>query len=72
MQFFQNGWIYFEILRGSYGLPQAGRLAYDLLHTPLEKAGYHEAATIPGLWRFKCCPVLFVFIVYDFGIKYVG
>ena len=21
MQLFQNGWIYFEILRGSYGLP---------------------------------------------------
>ena len=36
----QNGWIYFEILRGCYGLPQSGQLANDLLRTPLEKAGY--------------------------------
>ena len=26
-----NGWIYFEIFRGCYGLPQAGILANDLL-----------------------------------------
>ena len=37
----QNGWIYFEILRGFYGLPQSGRLANDLLHTHLDKAGYY-------------------------------
>ena len=29
----QNGWIYFEILRGCYGLPQSGRLANDFLRT---------------------------------------
>ncbi len=27
----RDGWIYFEICRGCYGLPQAGILAYDLL-----------------------------------------
>ena len=26
-----NLWIYFEIVRGCYGLPQSGRLANDLL-----------------------------------------
>ncbi len=26
-----NGWIYFEIFQGCYGLPQAGILANDLL-----------------------------------------
>ncbi len=31
-----NGWIYFEILRGCYGLPQAGILANNLLHGRLE------------------------------------
>ena len=35
----QNGWIYFESLRGCYGLPQSGRLSNDLLHTHLEKEG---------------------------------
>ena len=32
----QNGWIYFEIIRGSYGLPQLVRLSNDLLRTRLE------------------------------------
>ena len=68
----QNGWIYFEILRGCYGLPQWGRLANDLLHTRLEKAGYYEAATTPGLWSHKWRPIQFVLIVDDLGIKYVG
>ena len=31
-QLAQNRWIYFEILRGFYGLPQSGRLVNDLLH----------------------------------------
>ena len=33
----QNGWIYFEILRGCYGLPQSGPLNNDLLCTSLEQ-----------------------------------
>ena len=43
-----------------------------LLRTRLEKAGYYEAATIPGLWSHKWRPIQFVLIVDDFGIKYVG
>ena len=68
----QNGWIYFEILRGCYGFPQSGRLANNLLRTPLKKAGYYEAATTPGLWIHKWRSIRFVLIVDDFGIKYVG
>ncbi len=34
-----NGWIYFEIWCGCYGLPQAGILANNLLHGGLEKGG---------------------------------
>ena len=45
----QNGWIYFEILRGCYDLTQSGWLPNDILHTSLEKAGYYEAATTPVL-----------------------
>jgi hypothetical protein len=29
----KNGWIYFEICRGCYGLPQAGILANNLLRS---------------------------------------
>ena len=38
-QLVHNGWIYFEILRGCYGLLQSGRLANDLLNMRLKKAG---------------------------------
>ena len=68
----QNGWIYFEILRGCYGLPQSGRLANDLLRTRLEKADYCEAATTPGLWCHMWRPIQFFLLVDDFGIEYVG
>ena len=68
----RNGWIYFEILCGCYGLPQSGRLANELLCTRLEKAGYYEAATTPGICIHKWSPIQFVFIVDDFGIEYVG
>ena len=67
-----NGWVYYEVVRGCYGLPQAGKLANDLLRKRLDKAGYYEAATTPGLWRHKWRPVQFVLIVDDFGVEYVG
>ena len=57
----QNGWVYFEILRRCYVLPQSGRLANDLLCTRLEKADYYEAATTPGLWCHNWRPIQFVY-----------
>ena len=68
----KNSWIYFEILRGCYGLPQSVRLANDLLRTRLEKAGYYEAATTSVLWSHKWSPIQFVLLVDNFGIEYVG
>ena len=44
-----NGWIYFEITKGCYGLSQACIRANTLLRTRLNKAGYHETTTMPGL-----------------------
>ncbi len=49
----RNGWIYFEIRQGCYGLPQSGILANNLLHSCLELEGYSEAASTPGLWHHK-------------------
>ena len=72
MQLVQNGWIYFEILRGCYVLLQSGRLANDLLHTRLEKEGYYKSSTTTGLWQHKWRPIQFFLIVDDFGIEYVG
>ena len=67
-----NGWIHFEILKGVYGLPQAGRLANDLLRQRLNHDGYNETTTTPGLWKHKSRPIIFVLTVDDFAIQYVG
>jgi hypothetical protein len=47
----RDGWIYFEIRQGCYGLPQAGILANNLLRSHLKAEGFYEAASIPGLWH---------------------
>ena len=67
-----QGWIYFEIRRGCYGLPQSGMLANRQLRERLEKEGYCEARTTPGLWRHKWRPIQFCLVVDDFGVEYVG
>ena len=67
-----NRWIYFEIRRGCYGLPQAGILANNLLHGCLEKEGYYKAAMTPGHWKHKWQPIQFCLIVDNFGVEHVG
>ena len=67
-----NGWVYFEIIKECYGLPQTGMLANDLIRTRLNNTGYYETTTTPGLWRHKWRPIMFVLIVDDFVIEYVG
>ena len=67
-----NGWIYFEITKGCYGLPQASMLANTLLRTRLNKYGYYKTATTPGLWHHKCRPIMFVLIADNFSTEYVG
>jgi hypothetical protein len=48
-----DGWIYFKIHQGCYGLPQAGILANNLLRSHLKAKGFYEAASTPGLWPHK-------------------
>ena len=67
-----NGWIYFEIIKVCYGLPQARKLANDLLRIRINENRYYETTTTPGLWCHKWCPIMFVLIVDGFGIEYVG
>ena len=66
-----QGWVYFEIVCGCYGLLQSGRLANDLLRTRLENAGYFETATTPGLKKHLWRPIQFWLIVDGFCIEYV-
>ena len=67
-----NEWVYCEIRRGCYGIPQSVIMANKQLRNCLEKEGYYEAHTKPGLWRHKCCPIVFCLILDNFGVGYVG
>jgi hypothetical protein len=70
-EYVHNGWVYYEIVNGCYGLPQSGRLANDLLRERLAEEGYYEAET-PGLWTHTWRPIQFVLVVDDFFVEYVG
>ena len=65
-----NGYIYFQVDKGLYGLVQAGKLAYDQLLTRLKAADFHPAPHAPGLFLHKTRPISFTLCVDDFGIKY--
>jgi hypothetical protein len=67
-----NGYVYVEINKGMYGLPQAGRIANDELVPYLAQHGYHQCEHTPGLFRHDTRPILFSLVVDDFGVQYVG
>ena len=56
----------------SIWMPKSGILANNLLMSRLEKEGYYETVTTPGLWRHKWRSIMFCLIVDDFGVEYVG
>ncbi len=67
-----DGYVYCEIQKGMYGLPQAGIIAQQLLDERLQKHGYRQSQTTPGLWKHDTRPISFSLVVDDFGVKYVG
>ena len=68
----KNGFVYIEIRKAIYGLPEAGRLANHQLRDKLTPFGYYEVAHTPGLWKHVTRPIQFTLVVDDFGVKYVG
>ena len=68
----KNGWVYVEIRKAIYGLPQAGKLANKQLKELLWPAGYYEVAHTTGLFTHVTRPIQFSLVVDDFGVKYVG
>ena len=67
-----DGWVYLEILKGMYGLKQAGKIAHDELVEHLAPYGYKPARHTPGYWKHDNKPISFVLCVDDFGIKYTN
>ena len=68
----EDGWLYYEISMGMYGIPEAGRLANDLLRERLKKFGYYECTHTPGFWKHIYKPISWTLIVDDFGFKYTN
>jgi hypothetical protein len=68
----KNGFVYCEIIRGMYGLPEAGVLANKLLKTRLKEHDYFEVKHTPGLFKHETRPIWFTLTVDDFGVKYIG
>ena len=66
-----DGYVYVEIQKGMYGLPQAGILAQQLLEQRLNAHGYSQSRAVPGLWTHETRPISFTLVVDDFGVKYV-
>ena len=62
----QNGYVYVDIRRGMYGLPQAGLLFQKLLETRLNAKGYSQNTLVPGLRTHTWRPITFTLCVVDF------
>ncbi len=60
-----------QVIRGTYGLPQAGSLGHDLLKGRLNKEGYFQSQTVSRFWKHTTKPIQFVLVVKNFGIKYL-
>jgi hypothetical protein len=67
-----DGYVYAEVRKGMYGLPQAGKLANDRLRKFLAPAGYVPCTVTPGLWRHQHSNLMFSLVVDDFGIRYTN
>ena len=67
-----HGYVYVEIRKAIYGLPQAGILANQLLKQRLRPHGYYEVPHTPGLWKHVTRHIQFTLTVDDFGVKYCG
>jgi hypothetical protein len=67
-----KGFVYAEIRKGMYGLPQAGRLANDRLVAFLAPYGYAPVPITPGLWRHSKSDLAFTLVVDDFGVMFTN
>jgi hypothetical protein len=65
-----GGFVYLQMRKAVWGLPQAGILANKLLRKRLAPHGYYECKHTPGLWKHETREISFTLVVDDFGVKY--
>lgn len=69
--FVKNDAVLFRLVKGIYGLPEAGRLAQKKLIAHLAANGYEQCSTdSPCLFQNKEKTITFSLVVDDFGVKY--
>ena len=67
-----NRYIYLELRRTVWGLPQAGILANKHLKRKSAPFGYEECKNSPGLWYHETKSITFTLVDNNFGVKYVN
>ncbi len=67
-KFAEGGNVTFEVTKGMYGLPVAGRLAQDRLKAHLASHGYIEKPNTPCLFHHKERGTYFTLVVDDFFV----
>ena len=65
-----NGSILFCVLKGMYGLPQAGKLAQERLVAHMALSGYTEDPNVPCLFAHTSNGITFTLVIDDFLVKY--
>ena len=68
----KHGFVYVEVWKDMYRLPQEGLLAQILLEELLKNHGYEQSKLTPVFWKHKWRPIFFTLVVDNFGVKYVG
>jgi hypothetical protein len=48
-----DGWVYFKVMQGMYGLPQSGSNRHNELEERLNKEGYFKSPLVPAFWKHK-------------------
>ena len=69
MNLVDNGYVSIEIRKGTYGLKEAGILAFNYVIENLALHGYRPVKYTAGLWEHKKRNTNFLLCVDDFGIK---
>ena len=67
-----QGFLYVKIVKGMYGLKQAGIIAHKYLIHHLALFRYHPDRHTPGLWQHDTRDTIFTLVVDNFPIKYTS
>ena len=67
-----NGYIFSWVKKGMHGIPQSGRISYDVLVKHLDTYGYHPSSKTTGLRKHNSQPINFTLLVGNFGVTYPG